>query len=71
MDDEYRALIEKKVWEVVLLPHDTNIVGSCWTHISKLNDQGTMRAKSKAVAQGFTQTFRVNCNETYAPVTHC
>ena len=32
MDDEYEALIEKKVWEVVLLPPDTNIVGSCWTH---------------------------------------
>ena len=25
MDEEYEALIEKKVWEVVLPPPDTNI----------------------------------------------
>ena len=28
MDDEYEALIKKKVWEVILLPSNTNIVGS-------------------------------------------
>ena len=33
MSDEYEALIEKKVWEVVLPPLDMNIVGSRWTHI--------------------------------------
>ena len=65
MDDEYEALIEKKVWEVVLLPPDTNIV---WTHICKHNEDRTVRAKSRVVAQGFTQTFGVNYNETYAPV---
>ena len=31
MDNEYEALIEKKVWEVVLPPPNTNIVGSHWT----------------------------------------
>ena len=28
MDEEYEALIKKKVWEVVLLPPNINIVGS-------------------------------------------
>ena len=47
MDDEYEVLIEKKVWEVVLPPPDTNIVGSCWTHICKFNKDRTAMAKSK------------------------
>ena len=54
MDNEYKALIEKKVWEVVLPPPDTNIVGSRWTHICKCNEDRTVRAKSRVVAQGFT-----------------
>ena len=49
MDDEYGALIKKEVWEVVLQPPDTNIVGSHWRHVSKLNNQGTARAKSRVV----------------------
>ena len=69
MDKEYEALIEKKVWDVVLLPPDTNIVGSRWTHICKRNEDRTARAKSRVVAQGFTQTFGVDYDETYAQVS--
>ena len=68
MDNEYEALIEKKVWEVVLPPPDTNIVGSHWTHICKRNEDRTARAKSRVVVQGFTQTFGVDYDKTYAPV---
>ena len=69
MDDEYEALIEKKVWEVVLPPPDINIVGSHWTHICKCNQDRTARAKSRVVAQGFTQTFGVNYHEMYTLVS--
>ena len=69
MDEEYEALIKKKVWEVVLPPPDTNIVGSCGTHICKRNQDISVRAKSRVVAQVFTQTFGVNYDETYAPVS--
>ena len=55
MDEEYEALIEKKVWEVVLPAPNINIVGSCWTHICKHNEDRTVRAKSRVVAQGFTK----------------
>ena len=50
MDDEYEALIEKNVWEVVLLPPNINIVGSRWTHIYKHNEDRTARDKSRVVA---------------------
>ena len=69
MDHEYDAFIKKKVWEVILPPPDTNIVGSRWTHICKCNQDRTVRDKSRVVAQGFTQTFGVNYDETYAPVS--
>ena len=69
MDDEYEALIEKKVWEVVLPPLDTNIVGSRWTHICKRNQDRTAKANSRVVTQGFTQTFGIDYNEMYAPVS--
>ena len=62
-------IIEKKVWEVVLPPPNTNIVGSCWTHICKCNQDRTARAKSRVVAQGFTQTFGIDYDKTYAPVS--
>ena len=68
MDNEYEPLIKKKVWEVVLLPPDTNIVGSQWTHICKFNEDKITRPKSRLVAQGFSQMFGIDYDETYAPV---
>ena len=68
MDKEYEALIEKKVWEGVLPLPNINIIGSCWIHICKHNEDRTGRAKSRVVAQGITQTFGVDYDETYAPV---
>ena len=69
MDNEYGALINKKLWDVVLLPPDIDIRGSHWTHICKCNQEGTARAKSQVVVQDFTQTFGVDYDETYAPVS--
>ena len=46
MDDEYEALIKKKVWDIVVPPPNINIVGSRWTHIFKCNQEGTARDKS-------------------------
>ena len=69
MDNEYRALIDKKVWEVVLPPPDINIVVSCWTYVCKQNQDGATGPKSQVVAQSFTQTFGINYDETHAQVT--
>ena len=55
--------------EAILPPPETNIVGSCRTHICKHIQDRSSRAKSRVVAQVFTQTFGVNYDETYAPVS--
>ena len=69
MDKELKAQIDKNTWEIVIPPEGVNIVGSKWTYCLKKNDKNTIiRPKSRLVAQGFTQTFGVDYDETYAPV---
>ena len=33
MDNEYKAIINKQTWEVVIPPENTNIVGNKWVFI--------------------------------------
>ena len=69
MDKELKAQIDKNTWEMVIPPKGVNIVGSKWTYCLKKNDKSTIiHPKSYLVAQGFTQTFGVNYDETYAPI---
>ena len=64
-----KAQIDKNTWEMVIPPEGVNIVGSKWTYYLKKNNKNTIiRLKSCLVAQGFTQTFGVNYDETYIPV---
>ena len=63
-----KAQIDKNTWEMVIPPEGVNIVGK-WTYCLKKNDKNTIiRPKSRLVAQGFTQTFGVNYDETYTPI---
>ena len=69
MDKELKAQINKNTWEMVIPPEGVNIVESKWTYCLKKNDKNTIICpKSHLVAQGFTQTFGVNYDETYTPV---
>ena len=69
MDEELKAQIDKNTWELVIPSEGVNIIRSKWTYCLKKNDKNTIICpKSHLVAQGFTQTFGVNYDETYAPV---
>ena len=69
MDDEIKAQIEKETWELVIPPSGVNIVGSTWKYVLKKYQKGAIvHAKSRLVAQGFSQTFGDDYDETYAPV---
>jgi Reverse transcriptase (RNA-dependent DNA polymerase) len=70
MDEEYKVLIDHGTWEVVPVPVNTNIVGNQWVFFWKRDQQGEIHhVRSRLVAQGFTQAFEVDYNETYSPVT--
>ena len=64
MDEELKAQVDKNTWEMVIPPRGVNIVGSKGTYCKNT----IICPKSHLVAQGFTQTFGVDYDETYAPV---
>ena len=69
MDKDLNAEIDKNTWEMVIPPEGVNIIGSKWTYCLKKNDKNTViHPKSHLVAQGFTQTFGIDYDETYTPV---
>ena len=60
---------ENDVWELVDLPEDRKPVGSKWVFKVKTNADGHIeRYKARLVAQGFSQKFGTDYNETFSPV---
>ena len=67
--DEYQSLIDNETWEVAKLPKGKNLVGSKWVFKVKENADGSIdRYKARLVAQGFSQKFGVDYEDTFAPV---
>ena len=69
MDRELESLGINDVWDLVELPEDRKAVGSKWVFKLKMNADGSVeRYKARLVAQGFTQKFGVDYDETFCPV---
>ena len=69
MDRELESLRIHDVWDLVELPKDRKAVGSKWVFKLKMNADGSVeRYKARLVAQGFTQKFGVDYDETFCPV---
>ena len=63
------ALEKNKTWEIVERPKGKNIVHSKWIFTLKYKVDGSLdRHKARLVAKGYTQTYRVEYQETFAPV---
>ena len=68
MDDEMRALIQNDTWEIVDLPKGKKSVGCRWIFTRKCSVNGTLdRHKARLVARGYTQTYGIDYQETFAP----
>ena len=69
-DEELDSLHANGVWEVVPRPPNTNIVSCKWVFKLKRDADGNVACyKARLVARGFTQAYRINYMDTYAPVT--
>ena len=69
MEMEVKSLKENDVWELVELPKDRKAVGSKWVYKIKTSADGTIeRYKARLVAQGFSQKFGTDYDETFCPV---
>lgn len=69
MDKEMMSLRENNVWDLIELPKDRKIVGSKWVFKTKRSANGMIeRYKARLVAQGYTQQYGQDYDETFSPV---
>ncbi|KAJ9682521.1 hypothetical protein PVL29_018440 [Vitis rotundifolia] len=69
MQEEIKALIQNRTWDLVPRPPTANIVGSKWMFKTKLKEDGTIdRYKARLVARGFSQMPGLDFGETFSPV---
>ena len=69
MQSEMKSLTDNKVWELVKLPTGRKAIGCKWIFKTKIDGNGDIeRYKARLVAQGFTQKFGVDYDQTFSPV---
>lgn len=69
MQSEIDGLKSQKVWDVVEMPVDKNVVDCKWVLRVKRNSDGSIQKfKARLVARGFSQVPGADFNETYCPV---
>jgi len=69
MQKEMDSIHSNDVWDLVELPKDRKAVGSKWVFKLKVGADGSVeRHKARLVAQGFSQMFGADYDETFCPV---
>ncbi|RVX00860.1 Retrovirus-related Pol polyprotein from transposon TNT 1-94 [Vitis vinifera] len=69
VDEEVRALEKNGTWEITDLPRGKKPVGCKWIFTVKYKADGNVdRYKARLVTKGFTQSYGIDYQETFAPV---
>jgi len=69
MLEELRALEKNKTWDLVELPIGKKAVSCKWVFTVKQSPEGKVeRYKARLVARGYSQTYGIDYDETFAPV---
>lgn len=69
MREELEALRKQRTWELAELPAGKKTVGCKWVYSVKQNPEGKIeRYKARLVARGYSQTYGIDYDETFAPV---
>ncbi len=69
MQEKYDSLVVNNTWTLVPLPKGRKPISCKWVFKIKHGVDGKVeRYKARLVARGFTQTFGVDYNETFAPI---
>jgi len=70
MREEYDSLMTNNTWTLVPLPAGRKPVSCKWVFKIKQGANGEVECyKARLVARGFTQTYGVDYNETFVPIT--
>lgn len=66
---EMNSMHKNKVWDLVPLPEERKIVNCKWVYKVKTGPDNMVQCyKARLVAQGFSQKFGVDYDETFSPV---
>ncbi|GKC93474.1 retrotransposon protein, putative, ty1-copia subclass [Tanacetum coccineum] len=69
MNVEMQSMKDNEVWELVDLPPNGKTVGHKWLFKKKTGMDGEVHTyKARLVTKGFTQTLRIDYEETFSPV---
>ncbi len=69
MEDKFNSLIANGTWELVPLPTGQNTVDTRWIYKLKLQADGSIeQAKARFITKGYSQCYRIDYNETFAPI---
>ncbi len=70
MQEEYNSLMANNTWTLVPLPIGRKLISYNWVFKIKQGANGEVeRYKARLVVRGFTQTYGVDHNKTFAPIT--
>ncbi|RDX84010.1 Copia protein, partial [Mucuna pruriens] len=62
-----KALEKNSTWKIVDRPKDKRVVGFRWIYTIKCKFDGTLeRYKARLVGKGYTQTYGIDYEETFA-----
>jgi hypothetical protein len=69
MLEELAALEKNKTWDLVPSPIGKKVVNCKWIYTVKQNPNGKIeRYKTRLMAKGYNQTYRIDYDETFASV---
>ncbi|GJU15760.1 retrotransposon protein, putative, ty1-copia subclass [Tanacetum coccineum] len=69
MNAKMQSMKDNQVWNLVDLPPNYKTVGGKWLFKKKIDMDGNIHTyKARLVAKGFTQTYRVDYEETFSTV---
>jgi hypothetical protein len=71
MDEDIKCIEKNKMWKLVDVPEDKDVISVNWIYKTKKDGEGNVQNdKERIVARGFTQQPGIDFNETFAPIAH-
>ena len=67
MRDEVGSLVSNHTWDYECVPSHTPLISTKWVYKKKIENDGSIRYKSRLVARGYNQSKGINYFDSYAP----